>query len=90
MNFNSRFFKQGFKQGNFKGFFNFKKEILNVNKSNTHFNLFVMNRMQTMNYISIINSCKMTNAMIMLNNITLFSNSNNTQILENETTGKTK
>ena len=87
MNFNSRFFKQGFKKGNFKGFFNFKKEILNVNKSNSYYNLFIMNRIQKMNYLSILNSYKMTNSMFLLNNITLNSNGLTSQIAENETTG---
>jgi hypothetical protein len=52
------------------------------------FNLFIMNRIQTMSYLSIMNSCKMTNAMGLLHNINSCANNFTSEIIENETTGK--
>jgi hypothetical protein len=83
MNFNSRFFKQGFK--NFKGY-SFKKDLFNVNKSSSYFNIFILNKIQTMNYISIANSYKLTNALFLSNNINTCLNSLKSETAENEST----
>ena len=85
MNFNSRFFKEGFKKTNFKNF-DFKKDIFNI-KGSSYYNTLIMNKFQTMNYLSIINSCKMTNAMFLLNNINLTANNFTSEVSENDTTG---
>jgi hypothetical protein len=79
MNFSSRFFNNGFKysKNSFKSFF--KKETGNFTKNN--FNLFTMNKIQVMNYISIVNSCKLTNATYFMENI----NTSQTSIFADQT-----
>lgn len=81
MNFNSRFFNSGFKKskGTFKGFTNMKKEILNFNKTPNYYNLFVMNKINMINYLSLVNSYKFTNSSYFLN---INTNTGNTMAIE--------
>jgi hypothetical protein len=83
MNFNSRFFKQGFK--NFKAY-NINKNIINVNKSSTYFNILILNKIHTMNYIAIANSYKLTNALFLSNNLNTGLNSIKSELTETEST----
>lgn len=75
MNFNSRFFRQGFNFGKspfqkftFKGYFNVKKDINNLNQNKGKQATFILNKLQKMDYLTFQTSMTVKNSLTFLAN----------------------